>query len=444
MISSSKENYYDHCLTGSYEVKGEATRITTKLYNTQSGQLEHTHTFIGRDFFSLLDSISMMVKKDLDFTQKQIHQFVDLPFEEAFTSNLEAYKNYALFSWTGQIKYLEQAVTIDSTFALAHYVLARHLFSWSFSTLGAKEAIEKSMRFRKRLPENWKANVKRLYFQINDQPEKAIALLKMQLEMNPGNQNHMHSLTNYYYLTSNYGALLKWRKKLATLDPNPKNKIDIAEALLLNGRFDDARQEILEILDRYPNYPDALGALTIYYVLSRQYDKADSLMQKLLLQDPEFDVLAQYYLPAFQYARDHPPISESLKKYIGRYRLQIRAADYDIGIIQNHLFGKGRAHMKGFFFIPSGTNQFMMGDENIMEEWTFVSDSSGRFYRIDAHRVERNESIFDNVLWRQDSLIERAMGLFSFDKKEEALEAFRIAYDRNPQHFYLNQIYPTP
>ena len=108
---------------------------------------------------------------------------------------------------------MEKAVALDPTFALANYTLANFLYSSSYSDLGAKEAIDQAMKFRKRLPETWIANVKLLYFQINNQPDKAIALLKMQLEINPDDQNTINKLTNYLHLTENYEELLTWKKK---------------------------------------------------------------------------------------------------------------------------------------------------------------------------------------------------------------------------------------
>ena len=437
MISEGQEEFYSHSLRGSYAVLGDTYQITTKLYNTQSGALSTTHTFRGRDFFTLIDSISIVTKKDLELTQKQREQFVDLPFTEAFTSNIEAYKNYSLFFWTGQIKHLEQAIAFDSTFALANFVLAQYLYGSSVSVLGAKEAIHQGMRHRKRLPENLRSRLKTLYFQINDQPEKAIALLKMQLEMNPGNNTILETLTQYFYLTASYEELLAWRRKLATLDPEPYREINVAEALVLNGRFEEAGQTIFKILDRYPNHRNATGSLATYYALTGQFHQADSFLQKIIIQNPEFEPLAKHYLAAFQYAKEHLPTPESLIKYKGLYKHHHNAAEYDINIIGSVLLVKGRAHMKAWFMLPSAPDEFILGDDYFLEKWKFASDTFGLVYNLNAWRLERNNQIFNNVLWRQDSLIKKAMGLFSLDKQKEALEAFRIAYHQNPQHFYL-------
>jgi hypothetical protein len=72
-----------------------------------------------------------------------------LPFTEAFTLDMEAYQNRSLFLKNNQIKYLEQAIIIDSTFAFANYLMANYQFQWSSSLLGVKEAINLGMRYRK-------------------------------------------------------------------------------------------------------------------------------------------------------------------------------------------------------------------------------------------------------------------------------------------------------
>lgn len=439
VLSLSKADFYNHSLTGSYSVDGETYKITTKLYNTLSGSLQKSHTYIGQDFFALIDTISMVTKKDLGFTQNQIDLFVDLPFADAFTFDINAYKNYSLFFWASKLKYLEQAISQDTTFAIASYARAQYLFSWSSSLLGAKEAINQGMRHRKRLPDHWKSHMKTLYFQINNQPEKAIALLQMQLEMDPGNQNKMETLSRYFYLTNQYEALLAWRKKLSLLDPNPKNQIDVVEALLLNGKSEEAGQILINILTQYPNQPDAITTQASYYAITGQVDKADSLLQKIIILDPEIELLALHYFKAFQYRNDHPQTPDSLRKYEGHYRLQERAAEYDIHLIENLLYGKARSLSGGFFFMTSAADELMIGGHNSLEKWKFVSDSSDRFYKIQVQGIRRGGQTYNNVLWRQDSLIRKAMGLFSIDKKTEALAAYRIAYYRNPQHFYLAQ-----
>jgi len=439
MIKLSDEDFYDHFLTGSYSVNDNVYYITTKLYNTHNGALQKTHSFSGIDFFALIDTISLITKKDLDFTQIQLDQFVDLPYAEAFTSDIEAYKNFSLYFFRNSLKHLEEAISLDSTFALANYVRAELLYGWSSSLLGAKEAINQGMRHRKRLPEKWESGLKRLYFQIYDEPDKAIALLKMQLEMDPGNENIIKTLTFYFFLTNRYDELLKWREQLVTIDPHPDNQMGVAEALLLNGRFEEAGEIIMKIRNQYPNLLDALTTQASYYALTGQVDKANTLLQKIIIKNPEVNPLAEHYLKSFQYTKDHPQTPERLLKYEGHYRLQDRAAEYDIHIIENLLYGKGRTHMTGFFFIPSDPDEFLMGGSKRLEKWKFISDTSGKVYKIDILGITREQQTFTNVLWRQDSLILRAVELFSFDKKAEALEAFKIAYNKNPQHFYLAQ-----
>lgn len=439
MVNEAKEDFYPQFLTGSYSVENDIYQITTKLYKSQNGTLEKSHVFKGKDFFALIDTMSMVLKKDLGFSQSQIDQYVDLPFAEAFTFDLEAYKKFCLFHTTSWLKYLEEAIALDSTFALASFTMAAHQFGWSFSLLEAKEAINLSMRHRQRLSESWKSQVKQLYFRINDQPEKAISLLKMQLELNPGNQNTLTTLTQYLYLIDQYEELLALRKKLATIDPNPGRQIDIAEAYLLNGQFPQAEKIFLDILGRYPNQLNVLASMTYFYALEGQFDKVDSLAEKIVLINPEIEPLAEKYRKTFQYARNHPQTQESLKKYTGLYRLQDRALEFDISTIKDILFVKGKNQARGFFCLPSAPDTYMLGNLDFLEDWHFVSDSSGRVYKIEVDRINQDQRTFKSVLWRQDSLIKKAMGLFSFGKEVEALEAFKQAYVKNPQHFYLPQ-----
>jgi len=295
------------------------------------------------------------------------------------------------------------------------------------------------MRFRKRLPERFETKLKLTFFQIDNQLDKAIALLKMQMAMNPEDPNLIRTFTNYLYLTERYDELLVWRKELSIMDPNPHVQGELAEAFLLNGRFEEAEQTILKTYNQYPNLPDAMRALTLFYALTGQISKADSLLQKIVIQDPEIEPLANQYFKAFQYAKTYQPSTESLHKYKGHYKLQERAAEFDISIIKYLLYVKGRTQMAGTFLLPSGPDEFMIVKENILERWKFVKNTLGMVCKIEDQVMDRNQQVFNHVLWPQDSLINRAFELFAIDNKVQALEAFRIAYDKNPQHFYLAQ-----
>ena len=72
MIELAKENFNSHCLTGSYSVDGNKYTITSKLYRTKNGTLQKTHTFSGRDFFALIDSISKATIHDLGFKKSKL------------------------------------------------------------------------------------------------------------------------------------------------------------------------------------------------------------------------------------------------------------------------------------------------------------------------------------------------------------------------------------
>ena len=226
---------------------------------------------------------------------------------------------------------------------------------------------------------------------------------------------------------------------MALIDPNPDTQIDVAESLLLNNKFEEARQRIMKVLDKYPNYPDALGALTMYYILNNQFDKAESLLHKMIVQDPEFEPLAKTYIEAFRYAQDYSQSLQNLEKYKGRYRLQNIPREFDIKIINDHLYVKNIKNMDGFFFIPSGPGEFLLGGAYFYEKWKFVSDTTDHIFKIQTLRVERGPKSFNSTLWPQDSLIQKAMGLFSIDNEKEALVAFKIAFAKNPEHFYLKQ-----
>ena len=118
------KNYMEFFLNGYMTYNDDIYEITTNIYETEGLKLVETNTFKGKNFFDLIDEISIWIKKGLSIPDNHINSTVDMPASELLTSSLKAYKNYVQGYWNvwtanESVKHLEAAIKEDDEFAAA-------------------------------------------------------------------------------------------------------------------------------------------------------------------------------------------------------------------------------------------------------------------------------------------------------------------------------------
>lgn len=116
-----------HFMDGVIRTDGDGLVIETRLYDTRTARQVATNTYHGSDPLAAADRISVDLRRDLGIPDWQIQQSVDLPAAELITHSPDAYR--ALVNMRAATRsndlvaarsLAEQAVVLDSTFALAH------------------------------------------------------------------------------------------------------------------------------------------------------------------------------------------------------------------------------------------------------------------------------------------------------------------------------------
>jgi len=83
-----------HYITGEYNYSNETYEITFRIQNGINGKIENESTIRGKNLFSLIDTITYTIIRDIGVPQVIIDHYPDLPINEVFTNNPEAYQNY--------------------------------------------------------------------------------------------------------------------------------------------------------------------------------------------------------------------------------------------------------------------------------------------------------------------------------------------------------------
>jgi len=307
-------------VTGSFIRMGDMFATDVKVLDVESKQLLKSASSKGEGLGSIL-------KVQIDELGKQIATGVGLPttivaseqkvVADVTTSSLQAYnlflrgdQDYDDFYYVDARRFLERAVELDSTFAMAYLRLAH-----TYSALGERQlwrsACERAFRLRDRATRKEALSIESYYAQFVQRDRgKAYQLLK-QLESEFPKEKHVYYRLSFFAaedtvarlkqalaLDPSYGAALnelgyayarrgEYQQALEALErytavfPADANPYDsMGEIYYFMGRLDDAIAKYKEALDIRPDFGSAF-AISYVYALKEQYEDALNWINKV-------------------------------------------------------------------------------------------------------------------------------------------------------------------
>ncbi|MEL6593244.1 MAG: adenylate/guanylate cyclase domain-containing protein, partial [Bacteroidota bacterium] len=364
------QNYKcDYLLRGNYEQKSDGYGIEISLYEVPNGQLFKQMSFWGEDFFSLLDTVSLETKKVLGVTEAELRTARDLPMRQILTNSIPAYRTLCQ-SYEGYLKqdyskiglYEKQAVGMDSSFAWAALMTATTAYSFLQSDEMAKKYIDLAMKHRKRLPEVFDAKVRQLNYRIADEPEKALELSKLLVELHPGNFSYRQNLINDYYSQDQFGAVMEQIEILQSLREDPCELFYLeGNTLLRMGEIKKGIERTLSCQRSYPNNASLAQTLGELYLADEQYEKARQSFQRAELLESSYldwDKL-EPHLSYMQDSIDRKDLPDLYENLVARYYHNRSTLFYfDVNTNGQLLFINGPRQQK-YPYYPVGGNRFV-------------------------------------------------------------------------------------
>lgn len=441
-ISAAKIYNCPYFLTGTYKVTDGYYKITSRLYETKNGSVKQERVYQGDNLFSLLDSISLQTRLDLNVSRSIIGAFPDLPFQEHTTANLTAYKYYIFgqfpredFSPNGVEENYYKALELDSTFALASYRAAWECHFYQKSKIDAKNYIRHASRHRQRLPEYRENQIRVLNYSILGENEMAIALSEMQYELQPYNIELLLTLIDVYNTNFLIAKAEDAIEKLNALVPDyPDYQFMRAQNYLLSDKVNEGLKYIKKRVGENPGYAGFHLSQGQFYLHLDDLDNAEKTFNGAILHAPENEEMWLLFLDHINFARSNTLTPGDLQKFAGRYRLDVGELYYDNRIYNDHLFSDP-ANQLGYFAYPVSDTSFI-GDsgDDIYIISSFSTNGQGEVYKV----TELQSNIPNPYTsWKQDDLILYAEKSLESERHQEALIAFQKAFAENPEHYYL-------
>ncbi len=249
LLKNIAEMYnFDYFTTGSFDYAGEQIKVLTKIHETASGKVVSEFEIENQDIFEIVDNLSLKIYKTLELPSALAEESKDLPISEIYTTsplaseyfskgNIEITLNHDFNKAT---QYLELAIQEDPGFALAHLKLGDYYFN-NNKMDEAAGAVQKVMDNIYKLPERQQFISKFFYYTIKQEPEKAMAVMKMWSELFPQDILAHEMLATRYQYKNMFAESIEEYRAILALDPDQTKYMrfigDLYEAM---GNYDSS------------------------------------------------------------------------------------------------------------------------------------------------------------------------------------------------------------
>jgi len=439
-INMAKNYKCPYYLTGSYSITDGNYSITARLYNTSSGLILNEKTFVSKEFFNIIDSISRNIRKELKIPEYIMEEYQDLAFKEFETHDLDAYRYKISGTFLPDASYSEnlvKAIEQDSTYGMASIYLALNTIMDGKSNISAKKYINHTMRHKQRWPKRFEMQVALWYYFIYEDKVKAVEMCENLRKSFPNSTSIYEHIFEIYSNYSLYSEALRIVKKLNKMDPfNPYVQAGLLDSYLLTKRYRKGLRTVNEFLEENPSDRTFLLQKILFHILTDELDKVDNIIHQAALIKPEEQDYWDEIQDQVNLTEEYNNINNR-KDFTGRYRSDYDERYDEISILNDRLFIKLGEYPGGYgyLFLTSDTTAFtVVRYAPIIIPYKFKSRDDGSIiYYLDPISPEN----YDAVCWKQDSLIVRVEGLVKNESYDEALPLLKKLYKEKPEHYYL-------
>jgi len=282
---------YGYFTQGSFRVANGIYSVKMQLYEAQTGQKISENEFTGKDIFTIADLMTVKIKTDLGIPENRIASTSDLAVAEIFTGSEKALENFTKGlnaavldnDWDKGIYYTEQACQDDPGFTAAYLNLAEYYFNNNQPDKALK-SLEITQKSLYKLPEVQQYVAKFFYYLVMQQPDKALAVLKMWAELYPDDIKAHTILAQRYQMANQNDLAIKEYKTIVALDPGQYVYVRaIGDLYEQGGNFDSAEIYYQQYAAKYPQDFVSYKNLGELYIKMAELDKARQNFDKALL-----------------------------------------------------------------------------------------------------------------------------------------------------------------
>jgi len=281
----------EYILAGGYDKTGEEYKISTELYEAESGRLISEHSIKGPNMFDLVDDLTVKIKEDIEIPTVRIKEAVDLKVADIFTSSMPALRDFTLGfeiisyerNFPGGISPFSSALEKDPEFVMAEFNLGI-IFMAINQVSTATVHMEKVMDKLYMLPERSRYLAKSFYYLLKEDFDRRVKVLEMWKELYPEDLEAYQILFQIYSQSGQPQKGEAILKSALQYDDNRGNfYVDLANVLMTQNKKDEALAYYQLYAEKYPDHARSFRLLGDFYFDEGDNDQAEKYYEKALL-----------------------------------------------------------------------------------------------------------------------------------------------------------------
>jgi serine/threonine protein kinase/tetratricopeptide (TPR) repeat protein len=345
---------------GTFTRAGDVFVTDVKVLDVETKELLNSASSRGRGVGSSLetqiDELTREISSGIGLTGRKTQE-PDVQIADVTTTSMEAYSHFLrgrddLYKWyvSDALRSLEQAVAIDSTFAVAYLLLGEIHFRLGTITQ-CLDAYAKAKKYSGRATERERLYIEASYALMMERDfDKEFDILTEITRKFPKEKQAHNLLAQHYYLKGRTDEEIAEYEKVLELDPNDAPTYNTLAYIYVLQKDDFNRG--MEYLDRYesllPGDANPLDSRAELFMRVGRFDEAISILEDVLEIKPDFAYVGVKL--GYCYA---------LKE---NYEEALKWADYHIAVSGSKVWKGGGYMIRGLIHYMTGAEDRSLED----------------------------------------------------------------------------------
>jgi len=270
--------------------------------------------------------------------------------------------------------------------------------------------------------------------------ESVIELSDIQYELRPLDFNlllNLHTIYNKLGLSDRAENIAIRMNEL--VPRHPPFQLLLADSYLCSGKPGKSMAELKTLLAENPEHVEAWLNMGEACLHDNELESAEQAFRQAILLRPEQENHWAMLLDHIAFVRNQNNIGELLNSFALTLRFDEIEIDGEFSVRQDQLFYKNKNQRGGFVYPVSDSilvKAFKNGVTFDFVKWTWIFQPGGKATRVKSEQWSDSD-YGSSFWWIEDPQILKAKDLLDENRTDEALAAFREAYEQNPEHYYL-------